>query len=452
MPDIKVRRRKVTDYIPDPHNANEGTERGLRMLDDSLQTVGAGRSIVAANDDSIPAGNKTLERAADLGIEDVIEVETTGDALVVVKRSDWESADDPDARKYAYLDNRVAEIDLSWNPSVIFQDQEDGFDFSDIFRDDELAEIVAGANGGEGEAPDAEDPDADDFGEIRPKRGDVWLIASQSLPGKFHRVMCGDSTDAGDVARVMGGEKADAVVTDPPYGEINAKWDRRNEWWVAIDDAVTQIGYLVFFCSLKYLLWACPQIEAQGFEFRWDGAWHKTNGFAVSKKMPLRAHENVVVFIRDGVAVKDLYFEPYSGETLDPWTVINNSLPEQMSKKFDVTSIKTQGGISKGREDGRRWLTTSWQETNSRGNSFALGAESHPTQKPANVVGFLLEAMCPDKGLAFDPFLGSGTTLIAAEQLGRLCYGVDIEPRYVEVTLRRAEAMDLTVSLEAVHA
>ena len=98
---IRVTRRKLSDYTPDPHNANKGTERGVYMLDRSIEEVGLARSIVAAADGTIPAGNKTLQAAADAGIEDVIEVETDGRALVVVKRTDWETVDAEQARRYA---------------------------------------------------------------------------------------------------------------------------------------------------------------------------------------------------------------------------------------------------------------------------------------------------------------------------------------------------------------
>lgn len=84
--DVTVRRRKISDYVPDPHNANKGTERGQYMIDASVNEVGLARSIVAANDDTIPAGNKTLQAALDAGLEDVIEVETDGRSLVVVNR------------------------------------------------------------------------------------------------------------------------------------------------------------------------------------------------------------------------------------------------------------------------------------------------------------------------------------------------------------------------------
>lgn len=135
----KVTRRKITDYLPDDHNANLGSERGLQMLESSLNEDGAGRSIVVDAHDKIPAGNKTLEAAVLAGIEDVIEIETDGKALIVHKRTDWD-LDDPigAARRYAYRDNRTSEVSLTWDANVIAADVEAGVDLSGMFTQPEL--------------------------------------------------------------------------------------------------------------------------------------------------------------------------------------------------------------------------------------------------------------------------------------------------------------------------
>jgi hypothetical protein len=147
MTDPKITRRKVTDYTPDPHNANKGTERGQYMVDTSVEQVGLARSIVAAADGTIPAGNKTLQAAVDAGITDVIEVETDGRALVVVKRTDWATVDSEAARKYAYLDNRASEVGLAWDAEQVLADLGAGVDLSDMFHDDEIEMLLAGLDG-----------------------------------------------------------------------------------------------------------------------------------------------------------------------------------------------------------------------------------------------------------------------------------------------------------------
>jgi hypothetical protein len=147
-------RGKITDFTPDPANANKGTERGLRMLDDSLAQSGLGRSIVTDKNNIIIAGNKTHERAVDQGFEDAIVVPTDGKQLVVVQRTDLDLLNDPDgrARMLAYRDNRVAEIDLDWDAEQLMADAQAGVPVEDLFHGDEWEVLLAGIE--QPEAPD----------------------------------------------------------------------------------------------------------------------------------------------------------------------------------------------------------------------------------------------------------------------------------------------------------
>lgn len=111
--------------VPDKQNANEGTQRGRGLLEKSLRKLGAGRSILADKYGNVIAGNKTLESAAELDLP-VRIVETDGNELVVVKRTDLDlySETDKRGRQLAYVDNKVAEVDLSWKPEQVEADFE----------------------------------------------------------------------------------------------------------------------------------------------------------------------------------------------------------------------------------------------------------------------------------------------------------------------------------------
>lgn len=116
----ELREGKISDLHQDPHNANRGTERGKQMLTESLSELGAGRSIVVDKNGAIIAGNKTAARAGELGMQDVIIVQTDGSQLVAVQRTDLEIGD-PRAKKLAILDNRISEVDLAWDKDVLEQ-------------------------------------------------------------------------------------------------------------------------------------------------------------------------------------------------------------------------------------------------------------------------------------------------------------------------------------------
>ena len=119
--------QKLSDLTPDDANLNKGTERGRYMLEKSLETNGAGRSILVDRDGKVIAGNKTLEVAGQMGIDEIIVIPSDGKKLVVVQRTDL-SMDDPDdkrARVLAYADNRVAQVDLEWDYEKLLRESSD---------------------------------------------------------------------------------------------------------------------------------------------------------------------------------------------------------------------------------------------------------------------------------------------------------------------------------------
>jgi hypothetical protein len=138
---------KLEDLTPDQRNANRGTQRGRALLENSMRRVGAARSIVADKHGNVPAGNKTLEVAVELGFG-VKVVKTSGRELVVVQREDLDLNDPNDtrARELAFLDNRVAELDLDYDPERLLEAAEDGIDLDAVgFREEEVEEIVGAA-------------------------------------------------------------------------------------------------------------------------------------------------------------------------------------------------------------------------------------------------------------------------------------------------------------------
>ena len=147
---------KLTDYKPDTNNANKGTERGQYMVDASIQSYGAGRSIVVDKHGNVIAGNKTLQSAIDAGLVDAVEVVTSGDKLVVVKRDDLDLYADDKARLLAYADNRAGELGLQWDADAILADLSEGLDLGALFHESELLALS-------GEA--LEDIDFKEYGE-----------------------------------------------------------------------------------------------------------------------------------------------------------------------------------------------------------------------------------------------------------------------------------------------
>lgn len=123
----KIIERSIDSLIPDDKNFNKGTEFGDHLMDDSLRKFGLGRSILLDKNDRIIAGNKTTEKAAELGFENVLIVETDGNTLVAVKRKDID-LDSAKGREFALADNATSKANLCFDTDLIMQEAEK-FDF-----------------------------------------------------------------------------------------------------------------------------------------------------------------------------------------------------------------------------------------------------------------------------------------------------------------------------------
>lgn len=388
-------KRKATDYQPDPSNANIGTERGLRALDDSLAKYGAGRSILVDKNGYVIAGNKTLERAVDLGIENVIEVETDGHELVAVRRTDLDLLSDPKARELAYADNRISEIDLAWNAEQLLADLNTGVDLSQFWRDDELAELLASIL--PQDVPTDPGAQMDKAAELQQKwqvkRGDLWTIGE-------HRLLCGDSTNADDVARVMAGERADLLLTDPQYGQLKIFQDGQ---LIGKENVAKRGNYNPSHYQGEGDFKLQPVLEAANGLYSkaviWGGNYFTdilpiTNSWLVWDKRAGERH--------------------YFSDCELAWSDIGTAAR--------VFSHAWQGMIRAG-EDVER---------------------THPTQKPVELMAWILRDLSPESMLILDLFCGSGTTLVAAHQLGRQGRGIEISEAYCSVVLERMSGLGLS--------
>ena len=230
------------------------------------------------------------------------------------------------------------------------------------------------------------------------KPGDLWLLGE-------HRVLCGDSTSEADVSRLMNGEKADMVFTDPPYGvnyDGGHATDKRREKLkndnstLIYDDSVPNMfrhskdeaALYLWFAATKSLQ-VLQVLQANNYVIRSWLIWNKNQAqFGAIGAQYKQKHEPCLYCFKKGQS-------PY-------WNGPNNEV-------------------------------SVWDEKRSRINEF------HPTQKPVELSARALANSCPASGLVLDLFLGSGATLIGAEQTKRKCYGMEISPNYCDVIVKRWE-------------
>lgn len=388
--------KQLSDLRPDSTNANKGTQRGRGMVEASLREVGAGRSILADKNGQTIAGNKTLEAWADIGGE-IEVVQSDGTKLIVVQRTDLDLSDDTGAaRKLAYYDNRSSEVGLEWDAEQLLADMNAGVDFDGLFSDDELDALLADLqpkpeiNDGGGQMDRAEELRVK--WDVRP--GQLWQLGE-------HRLICGDCTDADVVARVMNGEKADCMWTDPPYGVSYV--GKTKDALTFENDGAEDLPRLLrecFAAADAVLVEGAPIYVAHP-----PGALQFVFGRAFLDA-GWKFHEELV-WVKDSMVLGHSDYH-----------------------------LKHEGV-----HYGWKGKSRTWYAGRDQVSVFEIDrpkrSEEHPTMKPPELVVTMLENSTRLSDIIYEPFSGSGATIIACEQLGRKCRAVEISPAYCAVAIDR---------------
>ena len=403
----------LADLTPDGENFNKHTEFGQKLLEDSLRKFGAGRSILVDKDGKIIAGNSTTETAAAIGMEDVIVVHTDGKKLVVVQRTDL-SLDSPEGRELALADNMTAlkgiDLDLAKVQETL------GDDLAKAWGMD-IPEVQKQAQ--------EDDFDPDKPVETVCKKGDIWKLGN-------HRLMCGDSFDRDMVGELLSDAKVQFTLTDPPYGTTAISWDK------PIDlEAFFKIVYEVNVENAAIAVFGAQPfttdlINAGRKTFRYDIIWEKTmkSMFLSAYRCPLRTHEIISVFYK-----KQPIFNPQKYGVEEKRRV--RHVVNYRSKQYNHAGVNTYIN------DGTRFYGDVLHFSSWNGALFGNNenATNHPTQKPVELIAHLERMYTNEGDTILDLFGGSGTTLIAAEQLNRKCFMMELDPHYCNVIIARWEKL-----------
>jgi DNA modification methylase len=387
-----TRKTTLGDLVPDPANRRKHNPRNLAMVTEALREVGAARSIVIDEDNTVLAGNDVAEAAVAAGLSRVRVVEADGSELIAVRRRGLTSEQ---KRALAIYDNRTAEL-AEWNFEQLAADQAAGLSLQPFWTDDEEATLF----------PEALKQGKTDPDDVPPKRP-TGIVGGDLFELGVHRLLCGDATTQGDVARLLADVTPSLMVTDPPYGvEYDPDWRNEAAEKGLISHAARRVGNVtnddridwtpawqlspsaICYCwhADRHASSVQASLESAGFVIRSQIVWAKPR-FAISRGDYHWQHEPCWYAVRKGATAQ--------------WR-------------------------------GDRSQTTLW--------SVALDpnvAGGHSTQKPVELV---LRPLRNHSGDVYDPFLGSGTALIAAEQVNRACYAIEIEPVYCQVAIDRWEA------------
>lgn len=382
---MKTKRVPIDSVQSDPANARRHGPVNMEAIKGSLARFGQQKPIVVDKSGVVRAGNGTLEAAKALGWAEINVVESELEGVEMAA--------------FAIADNRTAEL-AEWDGGVLaatLQSMNDageqvddlGFtatEMQDLFRAEGVGDGTGGAGAsGEIVEDDAPEPQAEVFSQ----RGDLWLMGN-------HRVLCGDSTKAEDVDVCLRPGGASCVFTDPPYG-MSYKGSCFGKEGIANDGDD----------EFESVLTGAASLLPTG-----------TNAaicFSPSRLDRFFSCVATLSFLR----ILTIYKPNRNGYPWRSWVMTS-----------EIIALFGGGEWPTPRQFCHDVYTYKYEDR--------PGPEvDHPNVKSLAVVADVVSKI--GTGTVYDPFLGSGTTVIACEQLNRKCYGIEIDPRYVDVIVRRWE-------------
>ncbi|MDR0704305.1 MAG: site-specific DNA-methyltransferase, partial [Planctomycetaceae bacterium] len=217
--------------------------------------------------------------------------------------------------------------------------------------------------------------------------------------------------------------KADAIISDPPYGITHCEWDEGlilPMFWDLVNNTIKPSANIVLFAASRFMI---DLVNSKYRWFRYDLVWAKNNkvGFFNANKQPLRSHEHILVFGREGEKANATY---------NPVKIGNgNPYKKKHIHKAGVYPARSYYTES----DGNRHPCSVLHYKSDKDKYDSI----HPTLKPVALMEFLVASYSNENDIVIDPFMGAGTTGVACQKLGRKFIGIEREKQYFETTVKR---------------
>lgn len=380
----------IASVVVNPRNPRRNAE-AIEPVARSIQTYGFLNPLICDEELNLAAGHTRLAAAQRLGLTEVPVIRVPG---LVGSRF----------QGFAIADNKTAEL-AEWDQELLSKivtelNLDVDFDLSSLGFDDMEITKLLDANSAESQRDEDDTPPLPDKPTAQP--GDLYILGD-------HRILCGDSTKAEDLKRLLEGEQVDCFLCDPPYGvAYKSRGKNREQWGMIKNDDLSLDGLESFLtrvfnnvagcCRSGATAFICHGISMAGIRIAFERAFI-TAGFRLS---------STIVWVKQVASMGHQDFRERHECLLYGW-------------------------IGEGHRRVRdRRETTVW-EIDREGNY------RHPTQKPVALFSRALRNSTIRGEIVLDCFVGSGTTIIACEQLGRRCFAMELEPKYVDVAVQRWE-------------
>ena len=436
----KIEQRSVAKLIPYAANSRTHSDAQVAQIAASIKEFGWTNPILVSGDNSIIAGHGRLMAARKLDMEEV--------PVIVL-----DHLSKAQQRALVIADNQLA-MNAGWDMNMLKAEIEDlnleNFNLELLGFDDDFLDGLLET------VPSVRLADEDSVPEM-PKTaktivGDVWILGD-------HRLMCGDCKSFNDVAKVLAGKMINLVVTSPPYAsqreydkESSFKPIRVDEYVDWYEDIATNIYANLendgsYFCNIKpnaegikRELYVFDLVLAHARKWQWNYAdefcWER----AGIPQQVARRFKN--------------QFEPIYHFTKGEWK-FNPDAVKHESKAVPKAKGKGAGNTNAAQRQGHvsavdgNDVAAGMAYPGNRLPTFQSEALGHPAAYPVGLPEFFIKAYTDPDDVVFDPFMGSGSTLMAAEKNGRNAYGLELSPLYVDLIINRWQQF---TGKQAIHA
>jgi DNA modification methylase len=406
---LEVTYLNLEDLKPDPANARLHPRRQLKLLADSIQALGFNVPILVDRDRNVLAGHARLLAAQRLGISAVPTIRL-------------EHLTPTQVQAFRIADNRLAEI-ATWDENLLAQSLKElsavDLDFNIEATGFSVGEIdlrIEGLGDGADDPADSIPPRAA-VAVSRP--GDLWVLGD-------HRILCGSALEAVSYDRLMARDRAAMVLSDPPYnipidGFVGGNGAiKHREFAMGVGEMSAQ----QFEAFLGTVMDHCIRTTTDGSLHYFFMDWRHTLELQTAAATRYSAHKHTCVWDKGRGGMGSFYRSEH-----------------EFCLIYKAGKAASRNNIELGRNGRNR--TNIWKYpgivNERRGDEGDLLA-MHPTSKPVRMLADAILDVTAPRETVLDPFLGSGSTLIAAHRVGRVAYGIEIDPLYVDVAIRRWQA------------
>jgi DNA modification methylase len=400
--------RSPVSLRPNPRNARTHSKKQIRQIAASIKAAGFIGAVIIDENDVVLAGAGRLQAFEQLGLTVVPTMTVTG-------------LSETQKRAFALADNKIAE-NAGWDREILLKELGE---LAPLLEPLNLDLTLTGFEPAEIDTLFADLQDRSDPTDVVPpaeedivtRPGDLWCLNQ-------HRLICGDARSRSDLDRLMAGSRASMAFLDPPYNvkvaDVQGRGRVKHGEFAFASGEMEPLEYIAF---LRDALANAARVSVDGAVHYICNDWRHVGEMITAAKAVFGEMLNLVVWAKTNAGQGSFYRSHH-----------------ELIGVFRVGHTSHCNNVELGRFGRNRTNLWTYAGVNSFGDKRMEHLGMHPTVKPIAMIADAVRDCTKKNDIVLDTFAGSGSTLMAAEKVGRRGYGIEFEPRYVDVALRRWEA------------